>query len=127
MSHEFAANNDSAHPGEHAVPFSILFGTLMGLLILTFLTVAAYWIDLGALNLWIAMGIATIKAALVCLYFMHLRWDRPFVSIFFLGSLLFVFLFISFILLDAKRYYPNVYPVDSPQYAPKVLEQQMRG
>jgi hypothetical protein len=35
---------------------------------------------------------------------MHLRWDRPFNSIVFVSSLLFVSLFISIALLDKSEY-----------------------
>ena len=55
-------------------------------------------------NLVIAMAIATIKAGLVVTYFMHLRWDRPFHTLIFVGSLLFVSLFISMTLLDKSEY-----------------------
>jgi len=40
----------------------------------------------------------------VVTYFMHLRWDRPFHTLVFLGSLLFVSLFISMTLLDKSEY-----------------------
>jgi cytochrome c oxidase subunit 4 len=62
-------------------------------------------VDLGSqTNLLVAMAIATIKAGLVVTYFMHLRWDRPFHTLIFLGSLLFVSLFISMTLLDKSEY-----------------------
>ena len=43
------------------------------LLVLTGITVAVSRLDLGALNIWAALGIATLKAGLVVLYFMHLK------------------------------------------------------
>jgi cytochrome c oxidase subunit 4 len=46
----------------------------LALLVLTVVTVVTGRIDLGAANIWIAMAIATTKATLVVLFFMHL-WD----------------------------------------------------
>jgi cytochrome c oxidase subunit 4 len=79
------------------------------LLLLTGLTVWVTYIDLGRSgNLIMAMLIAVIKASLVCAYFMHLRWDRPFNSIIFVSSILFVALFISVTLLDKSEYEPTI-------------------
>jgi cytochrome c oxidase subunit 4 len=55
----------------HSRAFSIALG--IGLLILTALTVKAAFIDLGAFNPVVALLIATIKATLVVLYFMHVK------------------------------------------------------
>lgn len=88
----------------HEVPWTKLLAVLLALLVLTWMTIAAYWVDLGALNIWIAMGIATVKASLVVLYFMHLRYDRPFNAIVFVGTLAFVALFIVLTLADTRAY-----------------------
>ena len=45
---------------------------------------------------------------------MHLRWDKPFNSIVFIGCLIFVGLFISLALLDTGQYYPSVYKQQAP-------------
>ena len=50
------------------------------------------------------------KATLVVLYFMHLRYDRPFNLVVFLGCLAFVVLFISLVLTDTQSYQPSVLP-----------------
>ena len=49
-----------------------IFAWLMGLLVLT--VVVAY-LPLGALALAVALLIAFVKATLVVLYFMHVRWS----------------------------------------------------
>jgi len=99
----------AAHPAVgHVVPVSVLAGVLAVLLALTFITVAVTWFDLGAWNIWIALGIATIKAGLVALYFMHLRYDKPFNGVVLITSLAFVMLFIGFALLDTREYRPNI-------------------
>ena len=41
----------------------------------TYITVKAAFVDLGRWNIIIALGIATVKATLVVLYFMHARYS----------------------------------------------------
>jgi len=57
---------------EHSVPLSVLIAVWLALMALTAATVAIAQLDLGRLDLVLAIGIATIKASLVCLFFMHL-------------------------------------------------------
>jgi cytochrome c oxidase subunit 4 len=93
----------------HVTPVRLLLGVWGALMVLTVITVAVTTIDFGPrVNLVIAMAIATIKAGLVVTYFMHLRWDRPFNTLVFLGSLLFVSLFISMTLFDKSEYEPDI-------------------
>jgi cytochrome c oxidase subunit 4 len=88
----------------HAVPPWLLLTVFGVLLVLTVLTVAVTKINLGAANIWVAMGIAVVKAAVVALYFMHLRWDSMFNSIILISSLVFVGIFISATIHDSKEY-----------------------
>jgi cytochrome c oxidase subunit 4 len=98
----------------HVVPIGVLAAVFAALLLLTVLTVAVAGVDLGNLNLYVALGIAGVKASLVVLYFMHLRYDRPFLLVVFLGCLGFVVLFISLVLTDAAAYYPSVNRGEAP-------------
>mgnify|MGYP005840626771 CR=1 FL=1 len=85
----------------HVVSPAILLGTFAALMVLTVITVAATFVDLGgSMNLLLAMVIAVTKATLVCLYFMHLRWDRPLNSVIFFSSILFLGVFLWFAMLD---------------------------
>ena len=90
----------------HAVPPSTLLGVYGLLIVGTVITVVASRIDLGEFNIWVALAIALVKASLVVLYFMHLRWDSPFNGIILLAALLFVCLFIGFAILDSHTYQP---------------------
>jgi cytochrome c oxidase subunit 4 len=56
---------------EHGQLFYIAIG--VGLLILTATTVAAAFVNLGVFNPVVALLIATIKATLVVLFFMHVK------------------------------------------------------
>lgn len=100
--------DDHAHGEHHALPLWALFGTWGALMCLTLLTVGSSQFDLGYFDLPIAMGIATVKALLVLLIFMHLGFDKSFHSLLIFGSLLFVFLFISFALIDRGQYQPDI-------------------
>jgi cytochrome c oxidase subunit 4 len=63
---------EHAHP-EHAKssPLRMYFGIWATLLICTFITYKAAFIELGRFNAAVALGIATLKAILVALFFMH--------------------------------------------------------
>lgn len=102
----------------HIVPFRVLAGVFGALLGLTVLTVAATQLDLGSANLALAMAIATAKAALVVLYFMHMRYDHPFNAVVFVTALAFVALFVVFTLLDTAAYQPEMIPGYAPALAP---------
>ncbi|MHB0957092.1 MAG: cytochrome C oxidase subunit IV family protein [Pirellulaceae bacterium] len=102
--HAVSAHESSAH----VVSFRVLLTVFVALLLLTVLTVAARYVNLGGLNIWIALGIATIKGALVVLYFMHLRYDSPFNSIVFVTALVFMFLFLGITILDTIEYQPAI-------------------
>jgi cytochrome c oxidase subunit IV len=118
--HTTEPTTSGAHVG-HIVPVGVLAATLTALLVLTFFTVAVSWIDLGALNLWIALLIAAGKATLVVLYFMHLRYEKPFNAVVLICALLFVVLFCSLTLMDSFGYQSNVedFRAASPaNYAP---------
>src|ERR1700712_6128867 len=52
--------------------YAVVFGTL---LIFTGITVGAAYIDLGVLNPIIALGIASFKAVVVILFFMHVKYQ----------------------------------------------------
>ncbi len=89
---------------EHATAAGTYRKVLATLLALTVITVLAAGVNFGSGNVIIALTIATIKAALVALFFMHLRHDKLMNSIIFLAgiSMLGVFLAISYIDVDAR-------------------------
>ena len=83
-----------SEPNEHAhaivgprVYVTILFALLVG----TALTVWAAFVDLGFWNPIIALAIATTKATLVVLYFMHVRYSTK-LTMLTIGAGVFMFL-----------------------------------
>jgi cytochrome c oxidase subunit 4 len=87
----------------HILPLKIYMSVGMGLLFLTVVTVAAAQMNFGQMNLLIAMGIAVIKATLVAMFFMHLKYDNRIYMLVFVGSLLFLAVFIIFTMFDTLR------------------------
>lgn len=102
--------HDHGH-GHVIVPWQILLGVLLALLVLTGLTVGQARFEIHAANEWgwqiplwvnivLAMFIATIKGALVVLYFMQLRYDKGVNAVLFLFTIFAVWLFLMFTMID---------------------------
>jgi cytochrome c oxidase subunit 4 len=83
-----------------------LLAVFGALLVLTVITV---WVsrgpfDFGWISLFIALVVASVKAMLVMLFFMHLSHDYRFNMLAFLSGYLFLALFLFFALLDSSQY-----------------------
>lgn len=85
----------------HIVPKPTYFLVFAALLVLLALTLGAYYVDLGPLNLPVALLIATVKAVLILLFFMHVKYSSKMVMLF--SGVAFIFLFIM-IALTAGDY-----------------------
>ncbi len=72
----------------------------VALLVLTFLTWRVSFIPIGLMNVAVAMIIASTKASLVALFFMHLRYENKLVWTFALIPLGFLSLIIFGTLVD---------------------------
>jgi cytochrome c oxidase subunit 4 len=79
---------------EHIVPKRVYYTIFAILMLCTLLTVLIAFVDLGPLNTVAALTIAVFKAALVILYFMHVKYSTRLTwavvagSVFWLGILL---------------------------------------
>lgn len=62
---------------QHVTPLRTYFFVFLALMVLTAITVAVAYVDLGVFSNVVAMAIALLKAALVVLFFMHVRYSRP--------------------------------------------------
>ncbi len=98
MSTEHTAHGEGHH--HHITPLSHYFAVFGALLVLTAVTVGIAQFDFGAANTLIAMLVATVKASMVALIFMHLLYDDRLNSLTFMFGLLFVALFFIFVLSD---------------------------
>ncbi|HWO17884.1 MAG TPA: cytochrome C oxidase subunit IV family protein [Kofleriaceae bacterium] len=113
-------HHDEHHGISHVASIPVLVGTGGTLLLLTLVTVLATKVDFGAsINLGIAMAIAVVKASLVILFFMHLKYDKIFHTVVFLSAILAAALFVGFTLMDTGQYqHTNIWDPDSPPVAP---------
>lgn len=88
--------------GHHVLPMKTYLSVFATLLFLTFITVWIAQFDFGSFNTVIAMLVATVKATLVALYFMHLKYDNKenavcLIAGFFFLMLMFVLSFLDII------------------------------
>ena len=65
----------------HVSPKSIYYVIFGALMVLTAVTVAVAFINLGSLNFPVAIGIAITKATLVILFFMHVKYRMTSVAL----------------------------------------------
>ncbi len=72
----------SEHTQHHLVPLKIYFAVFAALMVGTAGTVWAAFQDFGPLNTVIALGIAGVKATLVILFFMHVKYSKPLIWVF---------------------------------------------
>lgn len=93
------AQQHDAHGG-HISPLSTYFKVGAALFILTIVTVAVSRFDFGPWNLVVAMLIASTKAVLVALFFMHLYYDNKIYGAMFSASLVFLSIFIILTMFD---------------------------
>ena len=121
MSH--AAHADAHTHGEHnpiahVMSKRMLLGIAGVLLMLTALTVWTASFEAGRMEVIIALSIATVKAGLVAMFFMHLRYDKPLHLFMLLFSLVFVSLFLGLTVLDTQAYRADEAAWESDQIAP---------
>lgn len=86
----------------HIVPQKIYLLIFATLLCLTLITVDVAFYNFGFLNLWIALAIATVKATVVVMYFMHVKYSSKLTWVFaaagvFWLVILFVLLFSDYL------------------------------
>jgi len=84
----------------HIVPYRTFIIVWLVLLALTGITVAVAQFNLGALNIWVALGIATLKAGLVVTVFMHMKYEQPLFKLALMSALAILAIFIGLTFFD---------------------------
>ena len=79
--------------------YLVVWGALV---VLTAVTVAVSYVHLGLMNVVVALLVASVKASLVALFFMHLRYESRLVWGFALTPIFFLVLIIAGTLLDTS-------------------------
>jgi len=122
MSTHTEAHSQNAESHSHHGGPKIYTANLFALLFLTIITVAAASFNFGSANVVIALAIATVKATLVALFFMHLIWDKPVNGIIAIAGFLFLGIFLMFDFLDvtSRNNYPprNMPPMQNATPVP---------
>ena len=85
---------------QHLMSYKTLAMVLAALLLLTGVTVAASYINLGKFNVPVALGIACTKVTLVLLFFMHLKYENRVIIFSFIGTVTFLIIMIGFTFWD---------------------------
>ena len=88
------------HGGAHVVPAGVYLAVFAALMVLTAVTTTAAFHDLGPLNNVVALGIATLKAALVVLFFMHVRYGTRLTPLVITAGLFWLAILIALSLTD---------------------------
>ncbi|WP_423129153.1 cytochrome C oxidase subunit IV family protein [Gaoshiqia sp. Z1-71] len=65
----------------HIVSYRTYFFILLALLAFTFLSIMITGIELGELTVAAALVFASVKSYLVLTYFMHLKYDKPYIRL----------------------------------------------
>jgi cytochrome c oxidase subunit 4 len=94
---DWTALMDSHAAAAQRKTYFLVFGAL---LVLTLTTTGVAFINLGPLNTPVALAIAMIKAALVMIYFMHLRHSTFLTRVFAGAGLIWLLHFIIFTMSD---------------------------
>ena len=89
-----------AEMSEHVVSRKTYFIIFVALLVLTAATVWVAYFDLGRLNAIVALSIAVLKATLVVLYFMHVRYSSKLTWVFVGAGFFWLAILVAFTLSD---------------------------
>jgi len=84
----------------HVLPVRLYLAVFFGLLALTATTVGAAFVDLGPLNNIVAMTIAVLKATLVILFFMHVRYSTHLTGVVIASGIFWLVIMVGLTLVD---------------------------
>ena len=84
----------------HIVPYKTFLVIWIALLILTGITVVVAQFHFGAWNIWVALGIATLKSGLVVAVFMHMKYENRLFKLALFSALAILAIFIGFTFFD---------------------------
>ena len=92
--------SQSHAPHHHIVPIPVYAAIFVALLVLTAVTIAVAFIDLGAMNTAAALAIAFVKGSLVVMYFMHVKYSSRLVQLAAATGFIWLGIMLSFTLSD---------------------------
>jgi cytochrome c oxidase subunit IV len=89
-----------AHGHGHVTPLTIYFAIFATLMVLTAVTILVAYVDLGQMNKVVALGIASFKATLVVLYFMHVKYQSRLTKLMVVSGFFFLAILLSLTMTD---------------------------
>ena len=89
-----------SQPHVHVTPLPVYLTVFATLMVLTAVTVAVAYVNLGQLNKVVALGIASFKATIVVLYFMHVKHASRLTKLFVVTGVFFLFILFSLTMID---------------------------
>lgn len=90
----------SSEQPHHIVSYATQVKVWLALLALTAVTIIVSRIELGALHVWAALLIASVKSALVIAFFMHMKYENRAFKYCLLAALLTLAIFIGLTFFD---------------------------
>jgi cytochrome c oxidase subunit IV len=103
LSHDHIDAPDDGMVHVHVHPASTYYKIFAALVFFTLLTIGVAQVHLGEWNFFVAVVIATIKASLVAMFFMHLKDDNRFNVLIFVGALVFMGVFFVYTMNDTNH------------------------
>ena len=97
--HENAEHSSSEH-SEHIVPVRVYILVFLTLIVMTWVTAFVSTIDLGRMNVFVALSIAVFKASLVILFFMHVKYGTRLTKFIVLAGLYWLILLLFIVMMD---------------------------
>jgi cytochrome c oxidase subunit 4 len=92
--------DDTAEHVEHIVPVRVYVLVFLTLIVMTWVTAFVSTIDLGRLNVFVALSIAIFKASLVILFFMHVKYGTRLTKMIVLAGLYWLILLLFIAMVD---------------------------
>jgi cytochrome c oxidase subunit IV len=84
----------------HVASKGMYYSIFAALMVLTVITVAVAYVNLGAANKAVALGIATFKATLVVLFFMHVKESSRLTKVIVVSGFFFLAILIALTMSD---------------------------
>ena len=107
---ERAEHNEETGSVGHIAPAKLYVAIWAVLMVLTLTTVLVSMVDIGPMNIVVALVIATIKGTLVVLFFMHLRYSPKLTMSTVIAAVFWLFLLLSLTMTDYLTRAWSTYP-----------------
>jgi cytochrome c oxidase subunit 4 len=96
---------------EHISSVKLYVAIFLTLMLMTAITVAVAYVNIGAMNKVVAVGIATFKATLVVLYFMHVKYQSHLTKLVVVSGFFFLIILLGLTMVDyASRGWAGALP-----------------